>query len=144
MVAYLDSSVALRYILRGESAIEHALSCEITLSSELLEIECKRVLQRCRMQGELDDGTYVIAVGRLEKLLKGISLMTLSQPVKKRAMEAFPVVIKTLDAFHLATALALAEKRADETILIFSHDAAMNRCAAALGFAAPLATALES
>ncbi len=139
MIAYLDSSVVLRYILKGEVAIQHALECETIVSSELLEIECKRVLQRCRMQGELDDKTYVTAAGRLDKVLAGVGLVALSDSVKKRAMEAFPVVIKTLDALHLATALAFAEIKADETILVFSHDEGMNRCAAVLGFAVPLA-----
>lgn len=139
MVAYLDSSLVVRYILKGEATIQHALACETVVSSELLEIECKRVIQRCRMQGELDDVTYVAAVGRLEKLLGGISLVTLSTAIKKRAMEAFPVVIKTLDALHVATALAIAEKRLDEKVLVFTHDDAMNRCAAVLGLGVPLA-----
>lgn len=117
----------------------HAFACETVVSSELLEIECKRVLHRCRMQGELEDRTFVIAVGRLEKVLSGVALVALSGEVKKRAMEAFPVVIKTLDALHLATALSFAEKRPDEKILVFSHDEGMNRCAAVLGFGVPLA-----
>lgn len=57
-------------------------------------------------------------------------------------MDAFPVVVKTLDALHLASALAYAESyldsESDETLLVFSHDEARNRCARALGFATPL------
>lgn len=116
MVAYLDSSLVLRYILKGEVAIQHALMCETVVSSEL------------------DDRTCVAAIGRFDKMLAGISLVSLSSAVKKRAMEAFPVVINTLDALHLATALAFAEKRPDEKVLVFSHDEGMNRCAAVLGF----------
>lgn len=140
MVAYLDSSVVLRYILQGDSAIRHALACDSVVSSELLEIECKRVLQRCRLTGSLSDATYLTAVKRLEALLAGVGLVALSPSVKKRAMDAFPVVIKTLDALHLATALAVVEREVDETLLVFSHDEAMNRCAAVLGFAVPLST----
>ena len=139
MVAYLDSSVVLRYVLKGDSAIRHALACETILSSELLEIECRRVLQRCRLIGELSDITYVTAVKRLDALLAGISLLALSSPVKKRAMDAFPVVIKTFDALHLATAILYSEKQSSETMLVFSYDEAMNRCASVLGFAVPLA-----
>jgi len=139
MVAYLDSSLALRYILKGEPAIQHALACDQIVSSELMEIECRRVLHRCRMQGELDDRGLVLATERLEKLLSGISLLELTTPIKKRAMEAFPLILKTLDALHLATALFFADKRPTEKILVFSHDESMNRCAKVLGFAAPLA-----
>jgi hypothetical protein len=58
--------------------------------------------------------------------------------VKRKASGAFPVVINTLDALHLASAQIFSEAEASETVLIFSHDGGMNRCAAALGFAAPL------
>ena len=36
--------------------------------------------------------------------------------------------------------LAVVEREVDETLLVFSHDEAMNRCAAVLGFAVPLST----
>ena len=139
MVAYLDSSLTLRHVLRGEITINQALACDRTVSSELMEIECRRVIHRCRLQGDLDDEGVLKATERLEKLLNGMYLLALSSAVKKRAMEAFPVSIKTLDALHLASALALAEKSGGEKPLIFSHDTGMNRCAKVLGFQAPLA-----
>lgn len=138
MVAYLDSSVVLRHILRGEAAISQALACERVVSSELLEIECRRVIQRYRLQGELDDAGTAEASERLDAVLSGISLIALSNSVKRRAMGAFPVSVKTLDALHLASALVLAEKLGEEQLLLFSHDESMNRCARVLGFAAPL------
>ena len=46
MVAYLDSSVILRHILLGEEPIRHALAFPRVVSSELTEIECRRVLHR--------------------------------------------------------------------------------------------------
>lgn len=140
MVAYLDSSVILRHILLGEASIRHALACPTVVSSELTEIECRRVIHRYRMDGHLDDQGFVTATGRLGDVLGGLSSLSLSQKVKNRAMAAFPVTVKTLDALHLASAAVFADARPDETLLIFSHDHAMNRCAAALGFAAPLAT----
>ena len=138
MVAYLDSSVVLRHILRGEAVISQALACDRVVSSELLEIECRRVIQRCRLQGELDDAGTAEASARLDTVLAGISLLALSRSVKRRAMGAFPVSVKTLDALHLASALVLAEHLGDEIVLLFSHDESMNRCARVLGFAAPL------
>ena len=50
MVAYLDSSVVLRYILLGEATIRHALAFPRVVSSELIEIECRRVLHRYRLR----------------------------------------------------------------------------------------------
>ena len=138
MVGYLDSSVVLRHILQGESAVRHALACGRVVSSELLEIECRRVIHRYRMDGDLDDDGFVQVVERLERVLAGVSVLALSRSVKKRAMDSFPVSVKTLDALHLASALVFSAAEPDETVLMFSHDAAMNRCAKALGFRAPL------
>lgn len=137
MVAYLDSSVALRHILLGEEAIRHAVTCERVISSELLEIECRRVLHRYRLNGDLDDTGLIEALGRLEEILTGVSLLALSDTVKQNASGPFPVVVKTLDALHLASAQVFSERFTEETVLIFSHHTGMNRCALALGFSAP-------
>jgi hypothetical protein len=90
------------------------------------------------MQLELDDAGMEEASARLDAVLAGVSLVALSKSVKRRAMGAFPVSVKTLDALHLASALVLAEKLGDETLLLFSHDESMNRCARVLGFGSPL------
>lgn len=138
MVAYLDSSVLLRHILLGEVAIQQALTCGRMVSSELIETECGRVIQRCRMQGGLDDEGLITAMDRLTQVLRGMFLVKLSDPVKKRSMEAFPVSVKTLNALHLSSALLLAEREPETAVLVFSHDLGMNRCARALGFQTPL------
>jgi hypothetical protein len=52
-------------------------------------------------------------------------------------MEAFPVHVKTLDALHLATALAIAAHFRSQTVVVFSYDQTMNRAAKAVGLAAP-------
>jgi hypothetical protein len=139
VVAYVDSSVALRYLLSGGVEIHHALEFPRVISSELLEIECRRVFQRCRLQGLLDDVGMVEATGRLEELLAGIDLFELTRAIKLRAMESFPVVVKTLDALHLATALLMEASGDDETVYLFSLDRQMNLCAQAVGLRAALA-----
>ncbi|MBU0936693.1 MAG: PIN domain-containing protein [Spirochaetes bacterium] len=140
MVAYLDSSVVLRYILLGDTALHHAMAFPRLVSSELLEIECRRTINRCRLQNELGDDTLVQALDRLDQLLQMVDLIELDGPIKQRAMASFPVVVKTLDALHLATAQALAAEEAPAGLQVFSYDKAMNLCARALGFGTPLAT----
>ena len=98
MVAYLDSSVLLRHILLGEESIRHALAFPRLVSSELIEIECRRVLHRCRLAGELDDAALAVARERLDAVLTGIDLLELSTQIKQRAMDPFPVHVRTLDA----------------------------------------------
>ena len=140
MVAYLDSSVLLPHILLGDGGIRQVLDCGSVISSELLEIECKRVLHRYRLQGDLDDSGFLEAATRLDAVLSGISLLSLSTSVKKRSGEAFPVMIRTPDALHLSSALSFQASRPGETLLVFSYDAQLNRCARAVGFSTPFST----
>ena len=136
MVAYLDASVLLRHILLGEEPIRHALEFPRVVSSELLEIECRRVLHRCRLTGELTDETLTVARERLDEVLAGIDLLGMSMQIKQRAMDPFPVNVRTLDALHVATALMVGEDAGG--VALFSHDEGMNRCARSLGINAAL------
>lgn len=136
MVAYLDSSVVLRHILLGENAIIRALEFPRIVSSELIEIECRRVLHRYRLAGELIDENLAEATERLNRVLDGIDILEMTKPVKQRAMDPFPVSIGTLDALHVSTALMVADST--EGLSLFSHDRAMNLCVRSLGLIAAL------
>lgn len=138
MVAYLDSSLVLRHILNGDMAIAQAFAHESVIASELLEIECRRVLYRCRLQGELDDDRLYTAFTRLDSVLAGINLLSMDEAVKRRSMESFPMTVKTLDALHVATALVWQSRNPDEPISLYSTDAGMNRVAYAVGITVPL------
>lgn len=143
MTAYLDSSVVLRYVLAGEITIRHVLEYPRVISSELMEIECRRVIHRVRLHNELNDDGVVEANQRLASLLRGIDLVEISREVKARAAESFPVVVRTLDAIHLATALLWARDvdtatGVEESVDVFSLDAAFNISARAIGLEAPL------
>lgn len=140
MVAYLDSSVLLGYLLLGEITLKHVQELTRLVSSELLEIECRRVLLRCRMEGRFSDESLIEAMERLDDVLTSLDLLELSPGIKKRSMEAFPIHVKTLDALHLASALQLAEEIPAESITVFSHDKSFTLCARALGFNAALYT----
>ncbi len=135
MVGYLDSSVALSAILAGDRAIDQIWNLRAVFSSELLEIECRRAIFRDHSIGLLKDEGLLAAFEKLAEILEGAELVALESSIKRRAMEAFPVHVKTLDALHLATALAVASQ--DETVAVFSYDQGMNRAARALGLAAP-------
>jgi hypothetical protein len=55
MKLYLDSSILLRYLLSGETELLRTDAAVEPASSELIKIECKRVLQRERLEGHIDD-----------------------------------------------------------------------------------------
>jgi len=131
---YVDSSVVLRHILNGDPALGAAASsANVVGSSDLLAIECQRVLQRERMAGHLDDRQYSEATVLLEDLLDRLTLIEIGLAVKRRAAGPFPTVIGTLDAIHLASALLWQETEPGTELRILTQDRQLALCARSLG-----------
>ena len=132
MICYVDSSVLLRFLLTGDKTLAKALEFEVVGSSELIRIECNRVLSRYRLEGLIDDIELRDVVNHLEKVLAGFYIVEITRAVKQRATEAFPTVIGTLDAIHLSSAL-LWRAHTDEEVMIMTFDKQMSVCAGAIG-----------
>ena len=62
MIAFIDTSVVLRFVLEGDIRVHDAFAATATACSELLWIEAMRVVQRHRLNGELSDQTLAEAV----------------------------------------------------------------------------------
>ena len=137
MVACVDASVVLRHIFAADVSIRRALGYPAVMSSELMEIECRRVPLCCRLQDDLTHEGFVEAVRRLDSVLDGIDLVELSPAIKRRAMESCPVSVKTLDALHLSTALPVGSANDEGKVAVFFLDRAMNLGASALGMLTP-------
>jgi hypothetical protein len=106
---------------------------EAACASELLGVEARRVLDRLRLEGTLDDdqvGTFQAALARVERTIDGIRLTRL---VLGRAALPMATPVKTLDALHLASALLWRERRSQDLIFA-THDPQQARAARALGF----------
>ena len=67
------------------------------------------------------------------RLLRAVSLADLSAPILRRAADPFPTPLGTLDAIHLATALAWRDAR-HPALLVATHDAQLALAARACGF----------
>ncbi|MBE7411013.1 MAG: PIN domain-containing protein [Leptospiraceae bacterium] len=133
MNCYLDSSVALDWILHLKSVEPIGLKkIETIVSSELLEIECSRVLDRYRLQALLDDVKVSESKKKLKSLLESIGLIEITEKIKKRAKDSFPTIIGTLDAIHLSSALLWAEELRKPFVLL-TRDKQMKVCSEALG-----------
>ena len=102
----------------------------------LLVIECKRVLQRERMEGHLDDHQYAETVFLLEGILERLTLIEIGPAVKRRAAGPFPTVIGALDAIHLASALLWQETEPGTDLRILTQDRQLALCARSLGLRA--------
>jgi uncharacterized protein len=133
VTAYIDTSALLRLVLREPGAVEQLRSFETLVSSELIDVESRRTIDRLRLQGAL---TVEEAAERLKIVadwLDAIDLVLLRPPVLSRAGAPLPTPLGTLDAIHLATALIWRERMA--SLLVFAtHDASLALAARTFGF----------
>ena len=131
MTTYVDTSVILR-LLFGEPDPLTTWMNDQPISSELLRVECLRVIDRTRVSHALDDKTTSrLRAGALD-LIAPIALVTLTSDLLERAAEPFPTLLRTLDAIHLATALALRDEYPDITVV--THDTELAVAGRAMGF----------
>ena len=112
---YLDTSVALAHLLGESRAPSDALWGEVLVSSRLLEYEIWNRLHA--------HGLTVSHGDAARDLLRRVAMLELTPAVLRRALEPFPVSVRTLDALHLASALYLREQR--QPISLATYDARM-------------------
>lgn len=135
MNCYVDSSVVLRYLLGVHSELERTAGFDEAASSELLLIECPRVLDRYRLERLLDDDALAHLMTAFRLIADGFHIIELTDAVKERAAEPFPTVIGALDAIHLSSAALWGEQQGRRNLAILTADRQMERCARAMGFA---------
>jgi predicted nucleic acid-binding protein len=110
---YLDTSVALAHLMAEDRRPPARLWSEHLVSSRLLEYEMwVRIHTRrvTRSHGEA-----------ARDLLGRVALVELSPPVLARALEPFPVPVRTLDALHLATVEFLRGRGQDVTLACYDE-----------------------
>ncbi len=122
---YVDTSVALAYLLGETRRPDASLWDAQLVSSRLLEYE---VWNRLHVH-ELRMTESGRALAR--KLLGHVVMLDLSQDVLARALLPFPVPARTLDALHLATMEFL--RAAGHGIELASYDFRLVAGAKALG-----------
>ena len=133
MIVYLDSSVVLRPLPDQPHSLPDWGRWEAAYTSELLGIECRRVIDRLRLESAFSDEDVAVAMERLERTERSIRRVRLTKSILVAASRTMPTVVKTLDAFHLVTAIALRDRRHID-LLFATHDAQQATAARALGF----------
>ncbi|MGH7113696.1 MAG: PIN domain-containing protein [Stellaceae bacterium] len=124
---YIDSSVALAYLL-AESRVPAAAFWNMGLvSSRLLEYEVWNRIPARQLERSLRS--------KARALLTGVQLIELSERVLARALEPWPTALRTLDALHLATVEHLRSQGG--SVELASYDTRLAAAAQALGI--PLA-----
>ena len=133
MIAYIDTSVLLRIVLREPGALDDLRTYDRLVSSELIAVESAHTIDRLRMQGTLSVDEAAERTGVVNDWLEAIDLVLLRPPVLSRASDPMPMPIGTLDALHLATALIWRD-RIGPLPELATHDGTLGTAARAFGF----------
>lgn len=120
---YLDTSVALAHLLAEDLYPPDALWKQPLVSSRLLEYELWTRLNA--------RGLGVSHGESARRLVERLALLELVPTVLARALEPFPVPVRTLDALHLASIAFLRER--GQTIELASYDSRLIAAARGLG-----------
>lgn len=133
-IGYLDSSVLLRNVLEESGSRIDLGRYDTLLSSRLIRIESFRVVHRLFTAGMIDAELTSRIHLRLRSAFEGVSLIEMSEHILAQSEGTYPLPVGSLDAIHLASAVALRNLRAYGGIEILTHDSQLGRCAQALGF----------
>lgn len=124
---YLDTSVALAHILAEDRCPPPSLWRQPLVSSRLLVYELWTVIH--------SRGLTAAQSENVQQLLRRLAFVELLPSVLRRALQPFPLPVRTLDALHLATVAFLREQGAE--VALASYDTRMRESAQHLSF--PLA-----
>jgi hypothetical protein len=127
-VIYLDSSVALAQLLAEDRTPPETLWQETLVASRLLEYEVWSRLNARGLGRSHGEGA--------RNLIGRVALLELAPPVLGRALEPFPMPVRTLDALHLASVEFLRGR--GQSIELASYDDRLLSTARAMGI--PLLT----
>jgi predicted nucleic acid-binding protein len=111
-VIYLDSSVALAHLLAEDRLPSEGLWQQQLVSSRLLEYEVWNRIHARRLEQSHGDAVRAL-IGR-------VALLELATPVLARALDPFPIPVRTLDALHLASIEFLRQRQ--QQVELASYD----------------------
>jgi len=132
VTVYLDSSVVLRLVLREPRTLKEWSRFERTVSSAILRVECFRALDRLPLEGKYFEGEIATRFGALLKLIEPVDFLDVTPAVLDRAAQPLRLILKTLDAIHLATALLWRESQREE-FAFATHDRMLGAAAQSYG-----------
>lgn len=120
---YIDTSVALAHLFAENRRPPAGLWNETLIASRLVQYEVwNRVHRRNLAESHGDAATAML--GR-------IALLELTPPVLSRALAAFPIPLRTLDALHVASIEHLRGQA--QNVELATYDRRMTDAARALG-----------
>jgi predicted nucleic acid-binding protein len=122
-VIYLDTSVVLATLFNEKRRPPPALWSELTMSSRLLEYEVIVRLYAVNAPAKAHRLAHAFFVN--------VTFSDLDAQTLARALQPFPVSVRTLDAIHLSTIMFL--KSRGISIELATYDTRLAKAATALG-----------
>lgn len=132
MIAYVDASVVLRSVLGQGGQLAEWPKIEVAVSSALVEVECFRTLDRLRHERRVSDDDMARLHQGIYAYMTTAQVVDLTPALLEQAARPLPTVLGTLDAVHLATALAWQADQA-QPLVMATHDRALAVAARAHG-----------
>ena len=99
---YIDASAVLRILFTEPGPAVPLDEDERVVSSQVVEVETFRAVDRERLIGRLDDIQAATKRKELADLLAMLDLAAVDGTVIRRAKSAFAVTVRALDAIHVA------------------------------------------
>jgi uncharacterized protein len=124
-VIYLDSSVALAHLLAEDRFPPDILWDQPLVSSRLLECEVWNRINSQQLQSSHGEA--------VRNLIGRIAMIEMVGPALTRALEPFPVPVRTLDAIHLAALEFIRAQK--QNVQLASYDERLVAAARVLGIA---------
>jgi predicted nucleic acid-binding protein len=121
-VKYVDASAVLRVLFTEGKPAVPLIAGDRVVSSQLIEVETFRAIDRERLLGNLDDVETAIKRNELTTVLVMLDLLAIDRSVIERAKGSFAVNLRALDAIHVATAEILAAEVTGEPLEFWTHD----------------------
>jgi predicted nucleic acid-binding protein len=131
VTAYVDASVLLRVVFVEPNVLRTWAHIGRAVSSELVRIEALRTLDRKRLRDRLSDRAVAESRAAILEAIDAFELVPLEAAILERAAEPFPTSLGTLDALHLATALAVRDQVED--LVLVTHDERLGLAARSMG-----------
>ena len=136
MNIYAESSAVLGWLLGekvGDRVRDVLRRAALVIASDLTLLECDRVLIRAVTLREIDEATAANRRGRLNAAAAHWHMWRITSDIIERARRTFPAEpVRTLDAIHLAS--ALAAHSAVPGVELLSLDDRIRRVGEELGF----------
>jgi predicted nucleic acid-binding protein len=133
VIAYVDSSVILRFVLKQAETLAEWSDIVEAVTSELTTVECLRTIDRLRLTGHLDVASADRALREIDTILSRMLQLQINADVLRLAAETVGTPLGTLDAIHLGT--ARQHRNISKSLVLATHDRELADAARALGFA---------